>query len=276
VLAGGRLSRPVAVPVGRVHYGGIRIIGTAGFDPAESMRHIPGNGEIRPGDCINIIGAAGPMGVMHVIRNICQGEKGVSIFAGDLDQQRLAQLDRIAGLLTRTNKVHYESYNPNRTQPEKAFDYVVLMAPVAPLVAASVKTVAAHAIINIFAGIPAAVVQELDLQCYLEKHLYFIGTSGSVLEDMKTVLRKVETGRLDSNLSVAAISGLDGAIEGLRAVEKQAVPGKIIVYPACRGLGLIPLDRLDEYLPEVAALTPGGLWNRQAEDKLLEVFSPAI
>ena len=73
VQCGQKFGKPVITTVGRVHYGGIRIIGTTGSDPAESMATIPPSGEIRKGDKINVIGAGGPMGVMHVIRNICQG-----------------------------------------------------------------------------------------------------------------------------------------------------------------------------------------------------------
>ncbi|UCC21433.1 MAG: alcohol dehydrogenase catalytic domain-containing protein [Planctomycetota bacterium] len=34
VLCGGRFGRDVVAPVGRVHYGGVRIVGTTGLDPA--------------------------------------------------------------------------------------------------------------------------------------------------------------------------------------------------------------------------------------------------
>ncbi|MCX7915930.1 MAG: alcohol dehydrogenase, partial [Verrucomicrobiae bacterium] len=93
-----------------------------------------------------------------------------------------------------------------------------------------------HAIINIFAGIPADKTAAIDLDAYIEKQLYFIGTSGSTLDDLKAVLRKVVNRQLDTNLSVAAISGLDGAIDGIRAVEKNTIPGKILVYPQKHGL----------------------------------------
>jgi hypothetical protein len=58
---------------------------------------------------------------------------------------------------------------------------------------------------------------------------------------LKAVLAKVTARQLDTNLSVAAIAGLDGAIDGIRAVEKNTLPGKILVYPAKRGLTLTPL-----------------------------------
>jgi hypothetical protein len=78
------------------------------------------------------------------------------------------------------------------------------------------------------------------------------------------VLAKVVSRQLDTNLSVAAVSGLDGAIEGIRAVEKNVMPGKILVYPSCRGLKLTPLTELSGKLP----LTDG-LWNKQSEEMLV-------
>jgi len=273
VLGGGKLGRDVVTQVGRVHYGGIRIIGTVGSDPGEAMAVIPATGEIRSGDRINIVGAAGPMGAMHAIRNICQGVDGVSVFAGDLDDVRLEVLNKVAKPLSMKYHVPYQTYNPTKETLEEEFDYVVLMAPVPKLVAAAITTSAEGAIINIFAGIPATVTGTMNLQKYIEKKMYFIGTSGSTLDDMKTVLAKVESNQLDTNLSVAAVGGLDGAVEGIRAVEKQSIAGKIIVYPACKGLGLIKLEELPEKLPEVAELLKDGVWNQAAEKKLINIYS---
>jgi threonine dehydrogenase-like Zn-dependent dehydrogenase len=272
VLCGGKFGRDVITAVGRIHYGGIRIVGTIGANPADSMKVIPQTDEIRPGDKINVIGAGGPMGAMHVIRNICQGIEGISVFAGDLDDARLDKLTRIALPLAEKNSVEYKAYNPTKKEIADAFDYTVLMAPVPDLVAASVHSAAEHGLINIFAGIPATVSGEIDLDSYIEKQLYFIGTSGSTLDDMKRMLEKAESGRLDTNVSVAAISGLEGATEGIRAVENRSIAGKIVVYPACRDMGLMMLEELKEKMPQVAACLNNGLWTKDAEDKLLEIY----
>ena len=272
VFCGGKFGRDVVTAVGRIHYGGIRIVGTTGSDPAESMIVIPETDEIRAGDKINVIGAGGPMGMMHVVRNICQGVKGVSVFAGDLDDNRLNTLTRIAAPLAEKNAVEYKPYNPTKDEITEAFDYTVLMAPVPKLVAASVQSAAQRGLINIFAGIPATVSGEIDLDTYIEKQLYFIGTSGSTLDDMKRMLEKAESGRLDTNVSVAAISGLEGATEGIRAVEDRSIAGKIVVYPACRDMGLVTLEELSEKIPEVADQLNNGLWTKDAEDKLLEIY----
>jgi len=264
VQCGGKFGRPVVSQVGRVHYGAIRLIGTTGSDPAEAMSLIPASGEIRAGDKINIIGAAGPMGTMHVIRDICQGVPGVTVFAGDLSDERLLMLRKLAASLARKHNVSLRTYNPTKEKLAEQFNYIVLMAPVPALVVQAVLSAAERAIINIFAGIPANVTAELDLDAYIAKQLYFIGTSGSTLDDMKLVLAKVLARQLDTNLSVAAVSGLDGAIDGIRAVEKNLVPGKILVYPSCHGLKVTLLTELADKLP-----LQEGCWNKQAEDALV-------
>jgi len=265
VQCGGRFGRPVVSQVGRVHYGGIRVIGTAGSDPAASMASIPATAEIRPNDKINIIGAAGPMGTMHVLRDLCQGVPKVAVFAGDLSDERLAMLQKLAAPLAQKHKLTFRPYNPAKEKLAEQFDYIVLMAPIPALVVQAVAAAAPRAIVNIFAGIPGNVTAELDLDAYIAKELYFIGTSGSTLDDMKLVLGKVVARQLDTNLSVAAVAGLEGAIEGIRAVEKNLVPGKILVYPSCHGLKLTPLPELSGKLPLAA-----GVWNRQAEDALVK------
>ncbi len=267
VQDGGKFGRPVVSQVGRVHYGGIRITGTAGSDPAAAMAAIPATSEIRPNDKINIIGAAGPMGTMHVIRDLCQGVPGVTVFASDFSDERLAVLQKLAEPLALKNNLTLRIYNPSKDKLTDKFNYIVLMVPVPALVAQAIQNAAPKAIVNIFAGISADKTADLDLDAYLEKQMYFIGTSGSTLEDMKQVLSKVVSRQLDTNLSVAAVSGLEGAIDGIRAVEKNLMTGKILVYPSCLGLKLTPITELRGEIP-----LDDGHWNKQAEDTLVKRF----
>jgi hypothetical protein len=273
VQCGQTFGREVNAPVGRVHYGGVRLAGTSGSNPADGYDMIPATGEIRPNDRIDTVGAAGPMGTMHVIRNLCQGVPGVTVYGGDMSHERLDMLTRLAAPLAEANNVTFEAYHAQENPPAPPFGYSALMVPAPALVAQAVTRMAKKGIINIFAGIPAQVYHPIDLDTYVAQQLYFIGTSGSVLADMKIVLKKVEGRRLDTNLSVAAISGLDGAAEGIRAVEKQLMPGKIIVYPSCKGLGLTPLTELAKTLPEVAAKLDDGVWTAAAESALLSHFA---
>ena len=273
---GRQFGEPVETAIGRFHYGNIRMIGTPGDHPAEAVQRIPATGEIRPDDAINVIGAGGPMGVMHVVRNLCQGVSGITVYAGDLDTQRLAALSAIAQPLAEQNCVGYVPYNPTDNPPTVKFNYFSIMAPVPKLVAQSVADAAPGAIINIFAGIPATVGGPVDMDAYVEKGCYFIGTSGSTLDDMLTVLKKVQSGALDTNISVAAVSGLKGAIDGIRAVEHHRIAGKIIVYPDCTDLELTRLEELADKAPAAVEALDNGLWNKQAESELLKRQSSTV
>jgi len=273
VLCGKKIDREVDTAVGLVHYGGIRIIGTTGSNPADAMAYIPQTGEIRTNNKVNIIGAGGPMGVMHVIRNLCQGVKGVTVCAGDLDDNRLAALTKIAAPLAEERNVKYMPYNAGKGNAPVDIDYATVMAPVPAIVAKCVKDAAKGGIINIFAGIPANVRGKMDLNAYIEKQLYFIGTSGSTIEDLKKVLAKVEAGKLDTNLSLAAVASLESAIEGIRAVEKQLIPGKIVVYPQCENLPLTTIEQIKKEMPEIAGKLNNGLWSKEAENALIKKFA---
>ena len=269
VLGGKTIGRPVRLDIGRVHYGQTRWCGTTGSDPADGYAYIPETGEIRDGEKVLIVGAGGPMGQMHVIRDLCTGHSDVEVVATDFDQHRLDGLAAIVEPLAEANGVTLRMVNTKETRLDERFTYVALMAPVPALVAAAVGQCDEEGIINIFAGIPAGTCFEIDLDTYIARRLWMFGTSGSTIRDMQLVLDKVETGRLDTNLSVDAVSGMAGAIDGIRAVEHRTLGGKILVYPELVDLPLIPLVDLSEKLPAVAAKLSNGRWTKEAEEELL-------
>lgn len=271
VLGGKKIGRKVNIGVGRVHYGMTRWIGTTGSDAAESYKVIPATTEIRKNDTIIVIGAGGPMGQMHIIRNICSGVSGISQVGTDMDDARLNSLAAKADPLAKANKTGLQLVNTSKEKITDKYSYWALMAPVAALVEDSIQGSTPGAIINIFAGIPAPVKHPLDLDTYIERKLYMFGTSGSVIEDMKIVLRKVESGQLDTNTSLDAISGMKGATDGIKAIENRTLAGKIIVYPMLHNVPLIPLSELHKHYPTVAAKLQNGQWNKAAEQELLAV-----
>lgn len=271
VLGGKKIGAPVSVGVGRVHYGMTRWIGTTGSDPAESYKAIPLTGEIRDGDSVAVIGAGGPMGQMHVIRAVCSGIANISVVGTDMDDARLASIQQKAEPFAAANRVPMRMVNTARTPLAERFSYFALMAPVPALVAGSIRDSAPGCIINIFAGIPAPTKQEIDLDTYIANRCFMFGTSGSTIRDMKIVLEKVTSGRLNTNCSVDAISGMAGATDGIAAVENRTLAGKIIVYPMLHDVGLIPLVDLHKSFPTVAAKLDKGQWNKAAEEELLRV-----
>ena len=269
VLGGGRIGRAVAVDVGRIHYDLTRWVGTTGGAAVDGYAIAPTDGELRAGDRVAVIGAAGPMGFMHVVRTASSALPGLTLTAVDINDARLAHLAGIAGPLAASRGIPAVFLNSRTTRPEPGFSYVAVMVPAPPIVAQAVDLAGDGGRINIFAGFAAGTRAALDLDVVLAKGAYLFGTSGSQIPDMKAVLQKLERGELDTNISVDAISGMEGVTEALAAVEARTTGGKIVVYPALHELGMVRLSELAGRFPTAAAGLRDGRWTRAAEDALL-------
>jgi threonine dehydrogenase-like Zn-dependent dehydrogenase len=270
-LGGASVARPVGIDVGRIHYDLLRWVGTAGDDVAAGYAAAPADGELRNGDAVAIVGAAGPMGFMHVIRATTTGLHGLRVAAIDIDDARLAHLADVAAPLAEEAGVDATFVNSRDTPPETgAFSYVGVMVPAPALVVQAIAMAAPGARINLFAGFAVGTRAALDLDAILGHGLYLFGTSGSEIRDMQAVLARLEAGRLDTNVSVDAICGMEGVADALAAVEARSSGGKIVVYPRLHDLGMIRIGELAERLPAVAAKLRDGRWTREAEEALLE------
>ncbi len=273
VTGGRRIGQAVSVGIGRIHYGMTRWIGSPGMRACDSYLAIPDNGEIRAGEAVAVIGAAGPMGQMHTIRALCLDLPGISMTCTDVDDGRLETLAAKAVPLSENRKVPLRIVNTAREPLAGAFSYFIILVPAGALVADAIAHSRDRCLINIFAGIPAATRQDLDLDTYVANRCFMFGTSGSVIGDMKLVLEKVRSGRLDTNISVDAVSGMAGAAQAIAAVENRSLAGKIIVYPSLHNLDLVPLVELQNRFPTVGRKLEGGRWTQAAEDELLKVGS---
>ncbi|WP_165217528.1 alcohol dehydrogenase catalytic domain-containing protein [Schaalia sp. ZJ1691] len=270
VLGGGTIERKVSLDIGRVHYDFTRFCGTTGNDPAEGYAWIPSNGDLREGDKIGIIGAAGPMGQMHTMRAVTSGVKGISVVGTDLSDERLAGLKSVVGPVAQKNGVPLDIVNTTTTPLEPGYTHITVLVPVPALVSQAVDLAAEDSILNAFAGIPAGTFGDFDLQGIIERRIFMLGTSGSDVSDMRTVLHKIEEGIIDTTISLFAITGMAGFGDAINAVINRTSGGKIMVFPKLHSLGLTPLSELAEKLPEVAAkLDDDGLWTKEAEEALM-------
>lgn len=269
--AGGSFGRRVTAPIGRVHYGNIRIAATTTERPADALATIPATGELRPGDHVNVVGAGGPMGVMAMVRAIASSRPGALVEGGVRNPERATALKERITAVAATRGVEVRLFNPEAEPARGAVDYCFLMAPVPELVDQAVRDAAKRGIINVFAGISADTPVSVDLDAYAAKQLYCIGTSGSTMEDMRVVLGKVIDDQLDTNLSVGAVTGMAGAIDGLAAVKNRTIAGKIVVYPQLGDFPLMELDALVAKFPSIGRTLSNGCWTKASEEELLRV-----
>ncbi|HOT50282.1 MAG TPA: hypothetical protein PLI07_04850, partial [Candidatus Hydrogenedentes bacterium] len=157
-------------------------------------------------------------------------------------------------------------------QAPDGYDDVIVLAPVAALVKDSLRFAADDAFVNIFAGLGIGSFADIELRD-LCRGVKLIGSSGSRISDLRKLLSMVETRRLNTNLSVAAIGGLNAAREGLEGVKAARFPGKTVIYPHVVDLPLMSLEDIPKRLPALAdKLSPEGAWTREAEQALLEMF----
>ena len=282
----GRAKRKVAVDIGRIHYDGLSHVGSSGPDILASYGRNT-RAELKPGGLAWFLGAAGPMGHMHVQRAVEMPDGPRKIVATNLRSGRITELaDKFGAqarekgieLICLTQEAMGREVYEERLWAETGghgFDDIVVLAPSVKAMEMAAEYLAPGGVMNIFAGLPRGTKAELDLSLVYTRDVRFVGTSGSRIKHLRRVLDKARAGVLNPNRSVAAISGIGGAWEGLRAVQEGRFSGKIVVYPQIEDLGLTPLSELKERLPAVyARLGPGRMWTREAEGELFRELLP--
>lgn len=284
-------SHPL-IDVGRIHYDCTAYFGHPGPDIAAAYGQARNRCELRAGGTALFVGAGGPMGRMHVQRAIELSPGPALILATDINAMRLAALVARFDPLAALHRKRFVAFNPSagsrhryadETESLRAFvtretdnrgaDDVVVCVPSAEVMAEAAQTMAPNGMLVLFAGIPNGTFAPLNLSAVSLHNAQFTGTSGSTLADQLAVIRKALAGELSPNQSVAAVGGMEAALDGIRAMMEGRYPGKVVIFPQISGLPLTGLADLKTVVPDVAAcLGPGDVWTRGAEAALIELW----
>jgi threonine dehydrogenase-like Zn-dependent dehydrogenase len=272
------------IDVGRLHYDYTAYIGNPGPEISDSYGEERNRCELRSGGVALFVGAGGPMGQMHVQRAIELRDGPRTIIATDVNDARLAALQRLFGDLANERDKRLITLNPTssaeslrdlvlRESDGRGADDVVVSVPVAALMAEAGTLTAPDGMLVFFAGVPNGTYAPLDISSVYLHNAQFTGTSGSRVSDQARVLEKTVAGELSPNRSVAAVGGMEAARDGVQAMMDGRYAGKVVIFPQISGLPLMGIDELKERFPEVAAaLAPGDVWTPAAEQALLERF----
>jgi len=272
----------VSLDIGRIHYDNIRFYG--GGDTLEAVTAANQRNDLCKGGAALFVGAGGPMGQMHVQRAIEIPNGPKLVVVTDLDAARLAHIKDRFGELAIHNGVTLVTLASSQFDSQEAmdkrireasprgYDDVVVLAPVAKVVENSIPFAADKAFVNVFAGLGIGTMGRFRLGD-LCRGIKIVGSSGSRISDLRKVLQMVEAKQLNTNLSVAAIGGLNAAREGLEAVKAAKFPGKTVIYTQILDLPLMGLDEVPKRVPELKdKLTAQGAWTKEAEQALLEMY----
>jgi threonine dehydrogenase-like Zn-dependent dehydrogenase len=273
------LDGPVDIDIGRLHYHYTAYVGTTGTNVAAAYGQARNRAELREGGVTVVVGAAGPMGQMHVERALALPDGPRLVLAVDLDADRLAaaaeKLAPVATKYGRELRIETLGSEPDaiaravhRYAPGRADD-VVVTAPSARAVVAASEAMAPDGMLVLFAGVPVGTRASLDLSNVYLHGAQFTGTSGSRIADQALVVDKTIAGQLEPRRALAVVGGIDAAQDALQALMDGRFPGKIVIFPALRDLPLTPLPELAQTEPDVGrALDAGGAWTVEAEAAL--------
>jgi threonine dehydrogenase-like Zn-dependent dehydrogenase len=160
-----------------------------------------------------------------------------------------------------------------RVTDNRGADDVVVSVPAAAVMAEAAEVMTADGMLVFFAGVPNGTFAPLDLSAVYLHNAQYTGTSGSALADQATVIEKSLAHTLSPNRSVAAVGGIEAALDGIQAMMEGRYPGKVVIVPQISGLPLTAVADLKKTLPEVAEhLAPGEVWTPEAEKALIERF----
>jgi L-sorbose 1-phosphate reductase len=264
---------PVEIDLGRLHYHYTAYVGTSGFDVSAAYGQVRNRTELRAGGVALFVGAAGPMGQMHLERALRIPDGPKTAIGVDLDAERLAaaraRLEPIAResgrrLLTTTGADLAKLVSDETTT--RGADDVIVTAPTVAAVTSAAALMARDGMLVLFAGLPVGTRASLDLSPVYLHGAQYTGTSGSRIADQELVIRKTHLGQLAPGRAVAAVGGMEAAPDGLRALIEGRFAGKIVIFPQLRGLPLTSIEELAARDSEFAAeLGEGGTWTTGAE-----------
>jgi len=273
IVADDPLDGPVEIDIGRLHYHYTAYVGTTGLDVAAAYGEKRNRTELRSNGVAVIVGAAGPMGQMHIERALRLPSGPRTTIGVDPNADRLAlaeeRLRPTAASSGRRLVMTTGADLATLVRAESAgrgADDVIVTAPTVDAVRTADAVMAQDGMLVLFAGLPVGTRASVDLSRAFLYGAQYTGTSGSRIADQERVVRKTVDGQLAPGRAVAAVGGMEAAPEGLRALMENRYPGKIVIFPQLRGLPLTSLADLAAGDAEfAAALGSGGTWTTAAE-----------
>ena len=251
------------IDFGRLHYHYTAYVGTDSPMIEAAYGEDRNRADLRPGGVAAFVGAAGPMGQMHIQRSIEMADGPDTLVCIDPDKDRMAVL--VASLQPLADRRGKTMVIDDLTGGRGADD-VVVSVPVAPVMADAGRLMAGDGMLVFFAGIANGTYGPLDMSQVYLSNAQFTGTSGSSVADQASVLAKAMEGSLSPSLNLAAIGGIEAGRDGIQAVMEGRFAGKVLIFPQVTGVPLTGLGDLAAVAPDVAAeLGPNGEWTDEAE-----------
>ncbi len=277
------LDRYPEIDVGRIHYHYTAFLGTSTGDVSDAYGEARNRADLVPGGTTVFVGAAGPMGQMHIQRALEKSDGPDVLIGIDLDDDRIEVAKALLGPLAAERSKKLVFVNPTTgtkttqelvdAHADGVVDDVVVTVPSGPVMAEASELMGPDGMLVLFAGVANGTMAPLNMSNVFLHNAQFTGTSGSSIEDQAAVLDKAQNGSLSPERAVAAVGGIDAGKDGIRALLEGHYAGKVIIFPQLSGLKITSLADLADGNEEMkAALGEHTLWNEKAERLLFEKY----
>jgi threonine dehydrogenase-like Zn-dependent dehydrogenase len=268
----------LSLDVGKVHYRNIALVGS--LNGAVLSSYAANTREtLVAGGKAWFVGGAGPMGQMHVIKAACDAKGPGLILVTDHSEERLESLKHLVSLISQScgRQVSITFMNSKDLNGDDldtfvgrefpgGFDDIVVLVPLAAVISQVSAYLAPCGVLNIFAGVKIGTIAEIPLAEVVRGRSRITGSSGSPLSAMKDTLALVESKKLSTALSLAAVGDMFAASRGMKALMDGTYTGKVVIFPFARGIGLKSVKELARDLPEMGRLLlDGEYWTNEAE-----------
>lgn len=241
---------------------------------------------IKPGGRTAILAGCGPMGLVAIDIALHGDVKPSLVVVSDIDEERLQRAKQLFSP-HEASKNGIQLVFVNTTVKDElmeisggmGYDDVFVYAPVSSVVELGDAILAFDGCLNFFAG-PVDKMFSAPVNFYNVHYAqhHYAGTSGSMPEDVKEIVRLIEEDRIDPAVMVTHIGGMDAAVETTLNLPYIS-GGKKLIYthaelPLTAIADFSELGRHDPRFAALAALVEehGGLWCAEAEQYLLENF----
>ncbi|HLC97100.1 MAG TPA: alcohol dehydrogenase catalytic domain-containing protein [Candidatus Nanoarchaeia archaeon] len=265
-------------------------------------------GPVRDDDhTVWINGVGGPMGNMHTEEILLRRKEGkyqgiTTLVVSDLDAKRLQAYEQKFGAELASAGVRLLPFNPSGMSgglPNQGefrdlkIDYYLELAPIADVTLQNLQALRDHAVINVYSSynrgegpIQLASGQASSLKAIhsantiLEARIggrpfVVTGNSGSTLQDMRDVLKRLEDGKINTYGFAEAVTGWQKLPEALEAQHDRKFNQKICVLNQVADLPLTAISDLTklpvEWGDAIEDIEKGRL-TRRVEDALLEHY----
>jgi len=278
------LDGPVLIDAGRIHYHYTAYLGNSGLDIAASYGEAHNRCQLKQHGTLVVVGAGGPMGQMHVQLAMEMKDGPKRIIASDVDPVRLSALKEFTNHIAEEKGLELILFNPMESKQNlrdyileindgQLADDVVVCVPSGPLMADSYHLLGPNGMFVLFAGVQVGTTINVEINDIFLNNLQLTGTSGSTLDDQRLVIERTVDGELSPILSVAAVGGMDAAVNGLDAMMTGKYAGKVLIFPQIAHFPLTGLNELADNYPELAEkLGTNNSWTFEAEKALIDHF----